>query len=107
MRANSRLRMRSITARSVTRRAENRAHGEVIVPMPVWPYLWERPFVGILEAVEGVSHYEWHGTVLFNGRDVPSTAVPWTYVPLWLLATTPPSFNVKSGIGLTSRTGLR
>lgn len=61
-----------------------------IVPMPVWPYLWERPFVGILEAVEGVSHYEWHGTVLFNGRDVPSTAVPWTYVPLWLVVTTPP-----------------
>jgi hypothetical protein len=61
-----------------------------VVPVPVWPYLWERPFVGILEAVEGVSHYEWHGTVLFNGRDVPSTDVPWTYVPLWLLVTTPP-----------------
>ena len=61
-----------------------------IVPVPVWPYLWERPFVGILDAVEGVSHYEWHGTVLFHGRDVSSTNVPWTYVPVWLVVTTPP-----------------
>ena len=60
-----------------------------IVPMPVWPYLWERPFVGIAEAVEGVSHYEWYGTVLFNGRDLPSTNLPWTYVPVWLGLQTP------------------
>jgi hypothetical protein len=39
-----------------------------VVPIPVWPYLWERPFIGILEAVEGVSHYEWTGTVLFRGH---------------------------------------
>ena len=80
-----------------------------VVPMPVWPYLWERPFVGILEAVEGVSHYEWHGTVLFNGRDVSSTDVPWTYVPLWLIVTTPPVVLAGAAASVTALTsaGLR
>jgi hypothetical protein len=80
-----------------------------VVPMPVWPYLWERPFVGVLEAVEGVSHYEWHGTVLFNARDVPSTAVPWTYVPLWLLVTTPPVVLAGAAASLVALTsaGIR
>jgi hypothetical protein len=62
----------------------------VVSPMPVWPFLWERPVVGILEAVDGVSQFEWSGTVLFMGRDVPADAVPWTYVPVWLIWTTPP-----------------
>ena len=61
-----------------------------LVPMPVWPYLWERPFIGVFEAAEGVAHYEWAGTVLFQGRDVPADALPWTYAPVWLLWTTPP-----------------
>lgn len=80
-----------------------------VVPVPVWPYLWERPFIGILEAVEGVSHYEWHGTVLFNARDVPSTDVPWTYVPLWLVVTTPPVLLGGAAASLSALTaaGLR
>ena len=61
-----------------------------LVPMPVWPYLWERPLVGVFEAAEGVAHYEWTGTVLFQGRDIPADALPWTYAPVWLLWTTPP-----------------
>jgi hypothetical protein len=72
----------------------------VIVPMPVWPYLWERPFIGVFEAAEGVSHYEWNGTVLFQGRDVSSRAVPWTYVPVWLIWTTPPVVLVGALLSL-------
>jgi hypothetical protein len=59
-------------------------------PMPVWPALWDRPVVGILEAVEGVSRFDWTGTVLFRGRDVQATELPWSYAPIWLTWTTPP-----------------
>ena len=62
----------------------------LLVPMPVWPYLWERPIIGVFEAAEGVAHYEWTGTVLFQGQDVPANALPWTYAPVWLIWTTPP-----------------
>jgi len=61
-----------------------------VLPMPVWPYLWERPIIGVFEAAEGVAHYEWTSTVLFQGRDVPANALPWTYAPVWLIWTTPP-----------------
>jgi hypothetical protein len=61
-----------------------------LVPTPVWPHLWERPIIGVFEAAEGVAHYEWTGTVLFQGHDVPADALPWTYAPVWLLWTTPP-----------------
>lgn len=61
-----------------------------IVPMPVWPYLWERPLIGVFQSAEGVTHYEWSGTVLFQGRDVSPDSLPWTYAPVWLVWTTPP-----------------
>jgi hypothetical protein len=72
----------------------------LIVPMPVWPYLWERPLIGAFEAAEGVSHYRWNGMVLFLGRDVRSVALPWTYVPVWLFWTTPPVVFAGAALSL-------
>ncbi len=71
-----------------------------LVAMPVWPFLWERPVIGMFKALEGVSHHEWRGTVLFNGRDIRSTAVPWTYVPVWLFWTTPPVVIAGAALSL-------
>jgi hypothetical protein len=61
----------------------------LLVPLPVWPYLWERPITGVFEASEGVAHYAWIGPVLFQGRDIGSVELPWTYAPVWLVLTTP------------------
>ncbi len=62
----------------------------MIVPMPVWPYLWDNPLSGVFQAADQASNYDWSGYVLFAGRDVLSTRLPWTYAPVWLLVTTPP-----------------
>ncbi len=62
----------------------------MIVPMPVWPFLWDNPLSGVFQAADQASNYDWSGSVLFAGRDVQSTQLPWTYAPVWLLATTPP-----------------
>jgi hypothetical protein len=59
------------------------------LPLLFWPWLQTRPYAGVAEALAGVSNFEWRGTVLFNGRDLRGTALPWTYVPVWLLYTTP------------------
>jgi hypothetical protein len=77
----------------------------LVVPMPVWPHLWDRPFIGAFEAAEAISHYPWIGRVLFQGRDVASTLVPWTYVPVWFFWTTPPI--VIAGAALSLRGLLR
>jgi len=71
-----------------------------LVAMPVWPFLWKHPGIGMFEALEGVSHHEWRGTVLFNGRDIRSTAMPWSYVPVWLFWTTPPVVIVGAALSL-------
>lgn len=59
------------------------------IPLAFWPWLLGRPYLGLIEAVAGVTHFEWHGTTLFEGADVDVRHLPWTYVPTWLLYTTP------------------
>lgn len=60
------------------------------IPLPLWPWLQTRPYLGLLEAASGVSQFEWFGKVLFEGRAIEALELPWTYVPVWLLYTTPP-----------------
>jgi hypothetical protein len=60
------------------------------LPMPVWPWLQTQPFIGLIDAVAGVSDVGWDGTMLFDGREIRASAVPWDYVPVWLMYTTPP-----------------
>jgi len=59
------------------------------VPLPFWPWLQHRPYVGLVEALAGVSNFGWGGTMIFDGSDVSPKQLPWTYVPMWLLYTTP------------------
>jgi len=59
------------------------------VPLPFWPWLQSHPYTGLLDALDGVSHFQWRGMMVFNGGEVHSLRLPWTYVPLWLLYTTP------------------
>ena len=59
------------------------------VPLPFWPWLQHAPYVGLLEAAQGVSHFEWRGTMIFRGADVHSMHLPWTYIPVWLLVSMP------------------
>ena len=60
------------------------------VPLPFWPWLQTRPYVGLLEAVGGVSEVSWDGAMLFKGGEITASSVPWDYVPVWLIYTTPP-----------------
>ncbi len=59
------------------------------VPLPFWPWLQTRPYVGLPEALAEVSNFDFRGHVLFDSRELLATLVPWTYVPVWLLYTTP------------------
>jgi hypothetical protein len=59
------------------------------VPLLFWPWLQTRPYVGLPSALAGVSNFEHSGDVLFEGRVIPGRRVPWTYVPVWFLYTTP------------------
>ena len=59
------------------------------VPLPFWPWLQTQPYVGLIDAVRGVSDVSWAGMMLFKGRQVAGSAAPWDYVPVWLVYTVP------------------
>ena len=75
------------------------------VAVAAWPYLWQQPWAHLREALAVMSHFPWPGTVFYAGRFVPATALPWHYLPVWLLITTPLPYSLAALLGLGA--GLR
>lgn len=59
-----------------------------------WPYGRENPLVNPLSALTEISRFEtFIGTALFEGRLIPTNALPWYYIPKWILITSPLFFS--------------
>lgn len=55
-----------------------------------WPLLWESPIANFLNTLGGFSRWVRSSlTILFMGKEISSTAVPWEYIPTYILLTTP------------------
>lgn len=72
-----------------------------------WPWAQVRPLTRPFQAIARLSQFGWDFTVLFAGRDVPARALPWNYVPQWLLLTTPPVVLVGAALTLLVLLRLR
>ena len=57
----------------------------------LWPYLWSDPIVNFFKAFSIFSNYIIDINFLFNGDYVSSKNLPITYIPLWILISTPVS----------------
>lgn len=55
-----------------------------------WPWAQTAPLIRPIQALIGFANYDWAGLVLFNGRDLAATDLPWYYAPWWILISTPP-----------------
>src|SRR5262249_26231987 len=53
-----------------------------------WPILWRDPVGHFRGAWEEMSRYPWDRNVLYRGEQIPATALPWHYNPVWILLTT-------------------
>lgn len=54
------------------------------------PAAWSAPFVFLRELFTTFSNYStWNGQVLFLGKSYPGNALPWYYLPVWLLFSVP------------------
>ena len=53
------------------------------------PAYWVNPFRQIEESFQVMSHYSWPGSVLYRGEFIKATALPWHYIPSWIMLTTP------------------
>ena len=65
-----------------------------------WPYLWSNPAINFYEAFTTFSKYE-NLTIqmLFNGKYIFSNYLPMSYLPIWILITTPLIFVLLFLIG--------
>src|SRR5206468_12064716 len=54
-----------------------------------WPYGLVAPFTHPFEALNVAEKFPIQIKILFDGKHISSTEVPWYYIPKWLLITTP------------------
>ncbi|WP_373523928.1 ArnT family glycosyltransferase [Aquiflexum sp.] len=67
-----------------------------------WPVLWENPVDSFLYSFNSMKKFRWYGNILLWGELVNSNALPWHYIPSWILVTTPLSFIVFFITGIFS-----
>ena len=57
-----------------------------------WPVLWSQPSHHFMLAFAEMSHYPWNGAMLYLGKIVFSTRLPWHYLPVWMLISIPAAY---------------
>jgi hypothetical protein len=54
-----------------------------------WPYLWSDPAGNFISSFTVMNRFPITYDVLYLGTFIKSTEVPWHYIPVWILITTP------------------
>jgi hypothetical protein len=57
-----------------------------------WPWLWADPITNFLTAFQNMAKFRWLNWVLYRDHYYPSSDLPWHYLPIWILITTPPIY---------------
>jgi hypothetical protein len=70
----------------------------------LWPFLWQHPATHFLEAFADMSRFsqEVNLPVLYWGESILASKLPWHYIPVWLLITTPIAYTALFLIGAGS-----
>ena len=71
----------------------------LVLPV-VWPVLQIDPLGIIKDALLGATTNPYTKVDLFRGRMLPATALPWDYVPTWILITTPLVVSALFAVGV-------
>lgn len=66
----------------------------------LWPTLWREPASSFWLALQTMSRFPWPHDVLYAGRFLPATDLPWHYAPVWIAITTPLLYLAAFGLGL-------
>jgi hypothetical protein len=57
-----------------------------------WPSLWSNPFASLTNAFTVMNRFPITYDVFYMGTFIESTEVPWHYIPVWIMITTPPIY---------------
>lgn len=65
-----------------------------------WPFLWTHPVTNFLKALRTLGRVPWSGTILYLGQVVPAGKLPWHYLFVWIVITTPLLYLILFAAGL-------
>jgi len=54
-----------------------------------WPFLWEKPVGNFIFSFNAMKEFGWQPFMLFNGEIINAADLPWYYIPLNILVSTP------------------
>ena len=54
-----------------------------------WPWIHDHPLYGAVISLKTMSQYPWLGSVLYFGKEIPATQIPWHYIPVHLFIKLP------------------
>ena len=66
----------------------------------LWPTLWKDPVGGVVRSFADMGSFPWEATVMYLGKYVWSTRLPWHYTPVWIGVSTPLAYLVLIGVGM-------
>ncbi|RPD46111.1 hypothetical protein DNI29_13955 [Hymenobacter sediminis] len=72
----------------------------LVIMVAGWPYLWAHPLTHFRTAFGSMKSYSFMGNVLYLGKLEPARHLPWHYIPVWLLLTTPIAYSVAAIVGV-------
>ncbi|MCP4650991.1 MAG: glycosyltransferase family 39 protein [PVC group bacterium] len=66
-----------------------------------WPLLWKTPFLSLTQAFTHTRSYQWEWPVLYLGKQIKATQLPWHYSFVWILISTPLLYIAFFLVGFT------
>lgn len=60
----------------------------ILLTILFWPYLWENP-LNFYTAFKSMSNFRWPDHVLYFGEEILARNLPWHYIPVWIVISTP------------------
>jgi len=54
-----------------------------------WPFLWDDPVNKLIFTIKSFANYDWPGEVFYLGNFYKGSNLPWHYIPVWIIVTTP------------------
>ncbi|MHA4895127.1 hypothetical protein ACXZ1K_10260 [Pedobacter sp. PWIIR3] len=71
----------------------------VFLTIMFWPYLWENPIGNFITALKNMGRFRWPDHVLYFGKEIIATDLPWHYCLVWIVISTPILYTILFFLG--------
>jgi hypothetical protein len=72
----------------------------VLFTIAFWPFLWHNTIQNFVYAFSSMSQFRWFNTIFFMGEYYYPQELPWYYILMWILISTPMAYFILFLVGL-------